>query len=67
MVRMRALWFKRPVLILGAIVIIFYLGLIVKSGHESAVGTVTDPEAGRIFTRFSDLEERINKLCESRP
>ncbi|CAK6960182.1 probable polypeptide N-acetylgalactosaminyltransferase 8 [Scomber scombrus] len=59
---MRALWFKRPVLILGAIVILFYLGLIVKSGHETAVGTVTDPDAGRIIKRFSDLEEGINKL-----
>ncbi|XP_053175932.1 probable polypeptide N-acetylgalactosaminyltransferase 8 [Scomber japonicus] len=61
---MRALWFKRPVLILGAIVIIFYLGLIVKSGQESAVETVTDPDAGRIIKRFSDLEEGINKLLD---
>lgn len=60
---MRAVWYKRPVLILGGIGLCFYLGTFLSRGYVTtwSGGEVDSPRMSR---SFSDLEASLNNLSE---
>ncbi|KAI3370824.1 hypothetical protein L3Q82_007351 [Scortum barcoo] len=59
---MRAVWLKRPILILGGLALVLYVGLYVKSGYERAGGP-RGPGAG--LERRSGLEADISSLHQA--
>lgn len=58
---MRAVWSKRPVLILGGIGLVVYMGIFLKRG---TVGTGKEVDSPRTSRSFSDLEASLNNLSE---
>ncbi|KAG7214941.1 hypothetical protein INR49_005216 [Caranx melampygus] len=56
---MRAVWLKRPVLVLMGIGFMFLVGTFVKSGYEYSDKTV---DSSRMIRSFSDLEASISNL-----
>lgn len=65
-ISMRAVWFKRPVLTLGGIGLVFCLAMFLKSGYEQTVVTDKELDTPRMVRSFSDLEANISNICELR-
>lgn len=63
-IRMRALWLKRPVLTLGGIGLFFCLGMFLKTGYEKAVVADKELDTPRAIRSFSDLKANISNICE---
>lgn len=63
-IRMRAVWSKRPVLILGGIGLLFYMGIYLKRGYERVVGTGKEVDSPHMSRIFSDLKMSLNNLSE---
>ncbi|XP_034541557.1 probable polypeptide N-acetylgalactosaminyltransferase 8 [Notolabrus celidotus] len=59
---MRAVWLKRPVISLGGIGLVIYIGMFLKSGYEHAAGTDKETDTPGMVRSFSDLEKNINNL-----
>uniref|UniRef100_A0AAX7FDV7 Polypeptide N-acetylgalactosaminyltransferase n=1 Tax=Anabas testudineus TaxID=64144 RepID=A0AAX7FDV7_ANATE len=64
---MRAVWSKRPVLILGGIGLLFYMGIYLKRGYERVVGTGKEVDSPHMSRIFSDLKMSLNNLSEKAP
>ncbi|XP_059190690.1 probable polypeptide N-acetylgalactosaminyltransferase 8 [Centropristis striata] len=55
-------WIKRPLLVLGGIGLVVYVGMFLKSGYEHSVQSETQFDTLRVIRSFSDLETSINNL-----
>ncbi|XP_044212962.1 probable polypeptide N-acetylgalactosaminyltransferase 8 [Thunnus albacares] len=62
---MRAVWVKRPVLILGVIGVFLYMGMFLKSGYERTMDTDTESDTRRISRSLSDLKASISDLHDA--
>ncbi|XP_071382813.1 probable polypeptide N-acetylgalactosaminyltransferase 8 isoform X1 [Centroberyx affinis] len=58
---MRAVWVKRPALMLGGIGLLIYMAMFLKSGHEHVVATER-LDSSRMIRSFSDLESSVGNL-----
>ncbi|XP_014879122.1 probable polypeptide N-acetylgalactosaminyltransferase 8 [Poecilia latipinna] len=63
---MRAVSFKRPVLIAGCVGLLLYLGMFLRTGQEARerTGRQLDPDPDRAVRSFSDLERSLNNLTK---
>ncbi|XP_029008729.1 probable polypeptide N-acetylgalactosaminyltransferase 8 isoform X2 [Betta splendens] len=62
-VSMRALWFKRPLVVLGGVGIFFYFGFFLNRGSVTSwTGGGETHEAVRMSRSFSDLEASLSNL-----
>ncbi|XP_022605726.1 probable polypeptide N-acetylgalactosaminyltransferase 8 [Seriola dumerili] len=59
---MRAVWLKRPVLMLVGVGLVFYVGTFVKNGYKYTAGTDKVEDSSRMIRSFSDLEASISNL-----
>lgn len=63
---MRPTCFKRPLLTLGGVGLVYCLSLVLKSGNEWPVMAGTDLHTSRIVRSFLDLEANVSDICEFR-
>lgn len=61
---MRALWFKRPVLLLGGIGLFFCMATLLNRGQVMTVWTGGEEDSPRVSRSLSDLRESLNNLSE---
>lgn len=63
---MKALWFKRPLVALGVVGLLFFLGSFLSGGHyvPTRIGDDEARESARMSRSFSDLEASLNNLSE---
>ncbi|XP_026220505.1 probable polypeptide N-acetylgalactosaminyltransferase 8 [Anabas testudineus] len=59
---MRALWFKRPVLLLGGIGLFFCMATLLNRGQVMTVWTGGEEDSPRVSRSLSDLRESLNNL-----
>ncbi|MEQ2222814.1 hypothetical protein ILYODFUR_030315, partial [Ilyodon furcidens] len=61
---MRAMSYKRPVLIAGCAGLLFYLGMFLMNGHQYRERTGRSLDSDQAIRSFSDLQQSLNNLSK---
>ncbi|XP_047201193.1 probable polypeptide N-acetylgalactosaminyltransferase 8 isoform X1 [Girardinichthys multiradiatus] len=61
---MRAVSYKRPVLIAGCVGLLFYLGMFLMNGHQYRERTGRSLDSDQAIRSFSDLQQSLNNLSK---